>query len=241
MMAYQEGLVASIYVNDKPIREFNYKGQRTCRIPFGSEYQILIKNKSPRRGLISVDIDGMDVLGCKQLIIRPHDQLLLGRFVDDLDVGKKFKFISLNEGIETGEIQDPTSKDNGLITIKFYKETEPLVFLRSHNIHPHGTIAYTNGTVTASAASVGASPQAGATVEGGESKQKFSLTHHDFDTEPVPVELSIKLIGIPNQQLFGVFINNNKKPSYEFKDRMSAFRFVEINNFGDSKIMIKEV
>jgi len=49
--------------------------------------------------------------------------LLLGP-IDDLNSGNKFKFISLEEGTRTGEIQDPTSPDNGIIEVKFYPEKE---------------------------------------------------------------------------------------------------------------------
>jgi len=237
-MAYQQGVVASIFINNKPVREFNFKGQRTCKIPFGSEYQIFIKNRTSSRGYVSIDIDGTDVLGFKQLVMKPHDEIMLERFVDDLDRGKKFRFISLEEGMRTGEIQDPTNEDNGLITVTFYKEI----------IEPPTTIHVTGTKITQCQVG-GASltsdtvlrAYTGATVEGANSSQNFSLTEEVFPTECTPIELSIKLIGIPLRERFGIFIDNNKKPSYEFKDRMEAFRFLEANDFGHQKTKIKEL
>lgn len=233
MMAYQEGIVASIMVDGKPLREFNHSGRRTCKIPFGSEYSIRLKNKSNLRALISVDIDGTDVLCYKQLVMRPHDQIQLERFVDELDSGSKFKFISLEEGIKTGEIQDPTSKENGIIRIKYYKERP---FINHRRIIK--TDRPNNYEITYTSASACTN---GATVEGGHSNQQFNMTDADFPTELIPGEIIIKLVGIRNREKFGVYLNNNKKPTYEFNDRLEAYNFVKINDFGISKVIIKPI
>jgi len=244
MMAYQAGVVVSIIVNGKPVREFNYNGQRTCRIPFGSEYKIRLKNKTGKRLSISIDIDGTDALCFKNLILYKDTEVELERFVDDLDRGKKFKFISLEEGERTGEIQDPTNKSNGLISIKAYKEKEPdySKYLRScsSSITLDGTtpMTYTSGIAEVSCSCAATN---GATVEGGKSGQQFLETNEHMELEDVPIELSIKLIGVPVREKFGVFLDNNKRPSYEFKSRIEAFDFIRANDFGKSKVMIKPV
>jgi len=130
MVAYQKSasgaeFVVSVIHNGKPIREFNEAGRRVCRIPFDSEYKIRVKSKTWKKALVSVSIDGTDVLtGGKQVILNPYQTVELERFVDDLNSGRKFKFISVEKGVLTGEIQDPTSADNGLIRVQIYPEAE---------------------------------------------------------------------------------------------------------------------
>lgn len=131
MMAYMKSktgaqFVVSIIHNDKPLREFSENGKRVCRIPFGSEYKIRIKNKSDRRALAALSIDGTDVLtGGKRVVLPAYGSVDIERFVDDLTEGKRFKFISVEEGERTGAIQDPTSLDNGFIRVLIYPEKEP--------------------------------------------------------------------------------------------------------------------
>ena len=130
MVAYQKSasgaeFVVSVIHNNKPVREFNEGGQRVCRIPFNSEYKLRIKSKTWKKALVSVSIDGTDVLtGGKQLILAPYQSIELERFVDDLNSGKKFKFISVEQGARTGEVQDPTAYENGLIRVQIYPEVE---------------------------------------------------------------------------------------------------------------------
>lgn len=127
-MAFQSGFTASLIINGKSQRELNESGDRTVRIPFGSEYAIRIKNKTKGRAYVSVDIDGTDVLGGK-LIIRAGQTIDLERFVvdGDLSKGKRFKFVSAGHG----DVQDPTSEENGLICVK---------------IEPEMIFSYTNAT-----------------------------------------------------------------------------------------------
>lgn len=123
MAAYQERFVATILVDGKSQRELNESGERTVKIPFGSEYVIRLKNKTGARAVAEITIDGTDVCtGNRRFVLEPNQTVDVERFVDDLDKGKRFKFISLEEGERTGEIQDPTEPDNGLIVVRFWKE-----------------------------------------------------------------------------------------------------------------------
>jgi len=123
MMAYQGGFVVSVIVDGKPVREYNSDGTRTCKIPFNSEYSLRLKNKTKGRALASITIDGTEVLtGNKKLVLGKGETVDIERFIDDLNSGNKFKFISLEEGAASGEIQDPTLEENGFIEVKFYKE-----------------------------------------------------------------------------------------------------------------------
>lgn len=127
MMAYEKhsngaSFVVTVLINNKPIREYNEDGQRVCRIPFGSEYSLKIKNKSLLRAKAEISLDGTDVLGNRTIVIPGLGDVVVERFVTDLNGGKKFKFISLEEGEKTGQIQDPTSPENGNICVKVYPE-----------------------------------------------------------------------------------------------------------------------
>ena len=127
MMAYQSGFVVSVLQNNKPIREFNNCGERVARIPFDSEYKLRLKNKTKVRALVEIDIDGTDILDGSRLILKAGDTVDLERFVDDSYEGRKFKFMSLEKGAAIGKIQDPTSVDNGLIEVRFYKEKQAVL------------------------------------------------------------------------------------------------------------------
>lgn len=120
-MGYANGFIASIILKDKPLREFNYNGKRTVKIPFGSEYVIRLRNKSKEPALVEVSIDGTDVLNGSHLILKSGETIDLERFVDNNSKGKKFKFISLEEGAKSGDIDDPYRDENGLIQVKFHK------------------------------------------------------------------------------------------------------------------------
>lgn len=139
MMAYDNKFVVSILVNGKPVRELNVKGKRTATVQFGSEYVIRIKNKNRERAMANVSIDGTDVLCGKRLILGPNEKVDLERFVDEHDGGSKFKFISLEQGEITGEIQDPDSAENGRIVVEFQKEkvSQPVFFLGDPNPHEY--------------------------------------------------------------------------------------------------------
>ena len=134
-MGYQNGFIASIILKNKPLREFNYNGKRTVKVPFGSEYVIRLKNKSLDPALVTVSIDDTDILNGSELVLRSGETIDLERFVDESTTGKKFKFISLEEGASTGKIDDPYRKENGLIRINFYKADyqSPSLFLRNNS------------------------------------------------------------------------------------------------------------
>lgn len=124
MMAYTQDYVVSVIDNTgKPLREFNEGGRRTCRVPFDTEYKLRLKNKNFGRAKAKITIDGMDVFtGGRSMIVGPGETVDLERFVDSLSEGRKFKFMSVEKGKSTGEIQDPDSPQNGLIRVEFHPE-----------------------------------------------------------------------------------------------------------------------
>lgn len=126
MSAFQSQLVASVIYNNQPVRETNEGGRRTCYIPFNSEYRLKLKNTTGLRALAKVSIDGTPIIsGDRKFLLHGYGEFEIERFVTDLNQGKKFKFISLEQGSATGELQDPSSPLNGLIRVEFFKEIPP--------------------------------------------------------------------------------------------------------------------
>ena len=94
---YKNNLVTAISCEDKFLHETK---DGEVFLPFQTEYSIFIKNKNTRKALISVYIDGKDVLNGNKLILNSQDSINLERFVtEDLDKGNKFKFIKKTEAI----------------------------------------------------------------------------------------------------------------------------------------------
>lgn len=117
---YKNDFILSIKKDDGEIlRETN---DYTVYLPFYSEYSIYLKNKNNRKAQVKIKIDGTDILGSSSLILNSQESLNLERFLSDnnLNSGKKFKFVSLNDD----RVQDPTNSKNGLIEVSFKLEKE---------------------------------------------------------------------------------------------------------------------
>lgn len=216
MAAYQNHFVVSVLHNNKPQREYSVGGKRVVHLPFGSEYKLRVKSRFERRALVSVEIDGTDVLNGKRLVLDSKGQVDLERFVTDLTSGSKFKFMSLEEGMRTGQIQDPTSPENGKITVKIWREVEYFwTLLGTVTNRPTWTdskpwidTGYRGGCFSTNSINhleascnsggfVGSSTDfgnKGATVEGGRSDQQFQEVS-SFQTEASPIEIEIWIEG----------------------------------------------
>ena len=237
-MAFHQGhVVAIVDSNNKPIREFNENGQKVVRIPFGSEYKIRLKNKNNKRCYATVEIDGMDVSSEKQrLVFGPNQELDLERFVDSMTTGQKFKFVSAGDS----QVQDPTSKENGKIKVTFYPEYifQTITTLAQPTYQPfwgHSGIlrSYTNksvdGGISCSTNSAfhmrgveGAANNvqldtcmvandAGATVGGSTSDQKFTVSNESFVTD-TPVVIEIQLKGPSREPVYKVLKDGKEIP-----------------------------
>lgn len=85
-------------------------------IPFGSEYDILLKNKNTSRAVASVEIDGKDVLSGNSILINPNSSVTLLGFMEGNRVKNRFKFIQKTK--EIVEVMGD-NEDDGLIRIEF--------------------------------------------------------------------------------------------------------------------------
>lgn len=118
MMHDPRGYVIAIKVNGKTLREDNGK----VYLPFNTEYEIFIKNLTLLRVGASVEIDGTDVTN-GLVVIDAKDDVTLKRMIlgNDLTNGPAFKFVSLS----SGQVQDPSEKENGYIKVSFFPEKYP--------------------------------------------------------------------------------------------------------------------
>ena len=123
-MMYSNKLVASIKANGKILREF----KDTVYIPFGSEYQFLLKNLHTSRAVVNIFIDGDNIVE-GGLVLDPGREVNLERYIKNgnLSEGNRFKFIERTAAIEDGP--RGAKLEDGLIRIEFQfeKYTPPLV------------------------------------------------------------------------------------------------------------------
>ena len=119
-MMYNNKLVAAIKVGGKVLREFG----DVVRLPFGSEYEIMVKNLHNTRALVTIEIDGTDIGNGTQFVIRPGQTVDFKRFVEQATSshGNAFKFIERTSKIENHR---GVGAEDGLITVKFQFERQP--------------------------------------------------------------------------------------------------------------------
>ena len=116
-MMYQNKLALAIKANGRILREFG----ETVKLPFGSEYSILIKNLNSVRVQVRVSIDGTDTTEGTWLVIQPNSELDLKRFIKNgnFEKGNAFKFIERTQSVEKAR---GVKIDDGLIRVEFQFE-----------------------------------------------------------------------------------------------------------------------
>lgn len=116
-MMYQNKFVAVVKSRGKILRE---RDVGVVYLPFGEEYSLLLKNLNSQKALVKVSIDGEDVLGGNELIVRPNSNVELERFIkNSLNRGNRFKFIQKTQQIEEHR---GNRIDDGIIRITYQFE-----------------------------------------------------------------------------------------------------------------------
>jgi hypothetical protein len=125
MMAFANpGYVVSVLHNNKPIKEINESGTRTVYLPFDSEYKVRLQNKTKKRCMVSVEIDGCDTnTPGSKFILQAGEKLDLERFLvsGNDQSGPRFKFVRAGSH---PDVQDPTSSENGKLRVQFFPEKD---------------------------------------------------------------------------------------------------------------------
>jgi len=138
---FQNKFVATLKVNGRVIRE---REPGSFYLPFGSEYELYLKNLNATRAVVDVDVDGSDVLDGVQLVIGSNESLTLKGYMRDGAVRKRFKFIQ-----ETEKTQEHrgTKAEDGLVRVSYAFEI-PLstsTFMYTTHTYPHGIWSNTSG------------------------------------------------------------------------------------------------
>lgn len=127
IMMYANKFAAAVRVNSKVLREY----KDTVYLPFGSEYQIRLKNLNTVRALVYVYIDGENTTP-GGLVVNAGQEIDFERSLANgsLTEGNKFKFIE-----RTGKIEDHRGIkiEDGLIRIEYqfekvYPKNPPLTW-----------------------------------------------------------------------------------------------------------------
>lgn len=122
-MMYRENFVAVIKCNGSVLRETN----GCVRLPFGSQYSVLLKNLDSRKAVVDVSVDGDNVCGNDRIIVPPNDSVELKGKMRGGKVRHKFKFIERTKEISNYR---GSRADDGLIRVEYwfeqrYREPEP--------------------------------------------------------------------------------------------------------------------
>lgn len=118
-MMYSNSFAVAIKINGKVLREIS-KDQVV--LPFGSEYEVYLKNLASVRAQVTITVDGQEVVA--GLVMQPNSETTIERFVKDLNIGNKLKFIERTENIEQYR---GIKIDDGLLRIEFQFEKKPPV------------------------------------------------------------------------------------------------------------------
>ena len=85
-----------------------------------SPYSILLKNSHDENAVAEILVDGTNILGNERIIVPAHGEATCSRFCVDgnLAAGKELLYVLATDG----RVQDPTSKENGIVRVRFWKE-----------------------------------------------------------------------------------------------------------------------
>ncbi len=186
-MMYNSKLAVALKSAGKVLRESN----ETVKLPFGSEYSVLIKNLNSVRALVKIEIDGEDVGDGTRFVIDPNDNVELERFIKNgnLKKGNRFKFIERTRNIEKHR---GIGVEDGLVRVEFNFERQLQVFPQ-HTVRSYGGANIEEYTCSISNDSAPLN-DAGITVPGSVSNQQFNNAN-SFPVENETHVLILKLLG----------------------------------------------
>lgn len=183
-------LMAKVAVNKSLLKEYNNSEQseRVVYLNNGDDFQIQLFN--PERTTIGAEVyvNGEKLSGI--LVLKPGERIWLERFTDRT---VKFKFSTYN--VEDGyseEVQNAIA-DNGVITVKFFKERKKNYWrcdCGSSMNEKSFKDSYRNDIL-----SLSSTIETGRISEGGYSSQKFNNVNIDFEYCPFRTEV-IKILPV---------------------------------------------
>ena len=120
---YRDGFIAAVKCDGNVLREFN---SGIIKLPFGADYSIILKNKSKRKALVDVRIDGKDAIDGNKLIVSYDSPFELKGYMDGRAVKNSFRFVE-----RTGKISNfrGNKLEDSLVEIYFSFEQEPIDYV----------------------------------------------------------------------------------------------------------------
>lgn len=117
---YNSKLAIAIKHNGKILRET----KDLVKLPYGSEFSVLIKNLNSRRAKFTLEIDGTNVLDDQEIIVNANSEVEMKRFIrnGNMTDGNAFKFIERTSAIEDGP--RGIKIDDGIVRVEFWFEQE---------------------------------------------------------------------------------------------------------------------
>lgn len=173
---YNNNFVAVIKSNGKILRE---DVNNVIRLPFGSNYSILLKNLNTVDVVVDIEIDGENVLQGHNLVISPNIDFELSGKLKNLNKSNKFKFIQ-----KTKQINDYRGDkvDDGIIRIT-YSFVKPQVINEEYSLYPVKFCSSPNYYGTSEVSCSYNTVQEGITTKGEEFDCGFSqVTVGDLDS-----------------------------------------------------------
>ena len=114
-MVYKNNFITVIRHKGGIMRDQN----GVVRLPFGSEYSILLKNKDSRTAIVRISVDGEDVMGGHRYIVPGKSQRELKGFLKGLNATHKFRFIKKTKQIAQYR---GDRLDDGMVEVEFWYE-----------------------------------------------------------------------------------------------------------------------
>ena len=117
---FKNDFIVYLRADGKVLRESK---ENTVLIPFGTEYEIGLHNKSSKRAVVDIEIDGRKVTELGSVVVNANSKVSIERFIKDRDKGRKFKFVE-----KTAEIEEARGNrsDDGIITVSVQYERPKL-------------------------------------------------------------------------------------------------------------------
>lgn len=120
MNMYHNKFVVAIKHNGKVLREIG----DVVKLPFGSEFTVLVKNLNSRRAKFKLHIDGTDVLDGTEIVVNANSESEIKRFLrnGNMTTGNALKFIERTQQIEDGP--RGIKADDGIVRVEYWFEQE---------------------------------------------------------------------------------------------------------------------
>ncbi len=114
-MVHKNNFVAVLRVNNQILREDKDGDTQIVTLPFGSEFDIVLKNLNSRRAVVTISLDGKSVID--DLIVNANSESVIERFLEgNMTSGHRFKFIQKTKEIS---VHRGDKIDDGFLRIEY--------------------------------------------------------------------------------------------------------------------------